>query len=228
MINHPDEQKIKVATDAVIFSVIDGQLMALLIQMRKDPFAGMWAFPGGLLDNDETAEKAVRRILKQQTGVSRAYLDQLAVFDDPARDPFGRVISLAYYALISAEGVQLRTTGKYSGVRWTAVDRLPKLAYDHWLMADTAVAHLRERLMYSDIVWSLLPDSFTLTELQTVHEAILGEKLDKRNFRKKVLALGLLKPLRRRSTGRHRPARLYRFVSRHPAAAGIDNTVKID
>lgn len=222
MIKHLDEQKIGLATDAVIFSVIDGKLMALLIQMKKEPFAGMWAFPGGLLENDETAEQAVRRILEQQTGVSRAYLEQLAVFDDPQRDPFGRVISLAYFALISADGVKLRTTDKYSGVRWTEVGHLPKLAYDHKRIAEAALKRLRERLMYSDIAWSLLPDSFTLTELQTVHEAILGETIDKRNFRKKVLALGLLKPLRRQATGRHRPARLYRFADRQRALAEID------
>src|SRR3989338_7554645 len=115
---HPSSQNIKVAADAAIFTVRNGQLMVLLIQMKKKPHAGKWALPGGLIGDRETAERAARRILSAQTGVADAYLEQLATFDDPKRDPLGRVVSVAYFALIPSESVILRTTEKYADVRW--------------------------------------------------------------------------------------------------------------
>ena len=212
---HPSRQDIRLAADAAIFTVKDGRLQVLLIRMRKAPYEGRWTLPGGLLEEGETTEGAARRVLATQTGVRDAYLEQLATFDAPKRDPFGRVVSVAYFALLPGEGVELRTTGKYAGVKWQDVGKAPKLAYDHDLILHTAVARLRAKLEYTNVVWSLLPETFTLSELQAVYEAILGRALDKRNFRKKILSLGLLKPTgTKRAEGAHRPAELYRFRRR--------------
>ena len=212
MKTHPIEQNIRLAVDAVIFTVEDRQLKVLLIKMKKKPFTGKWAFPGGLIDDNEKSEAAARRILEIQTGVKQAYLEHLSVFDDIKRDPFGRVVSAAYFALIPFEGVVLETTDKYADVRWQSIFELPKLAYDHQEVAKVALERLRERIEHSNIAWSLLPERFTLTELQAVYEAILDKPLDKRNFRKKMVASGLLKASRSKSIGQHRPAQLYRFI----------------
>ena len=212
---HPSRQDIRIAADAVIFTVKDGRLQVLLIRMKKKPYEGRWTLPGGLLDEDETTEAAARRVLSTQTGVKDAYLEQLATFDAPKRDPFGRVVSVAYFALLAGEGVELRTTEKYAGVKWQDVAAAPKLAYDHDVILKTAIDRLRAKLEYTNVVWSLLPEAFTLSELQGVYEAILGRDLDKRNFRKKILALGLLKSTgKKRAEGAHRPAELYRFRRR--------------
>jgi 8-oxo-dGTP diphosphatase len=213
MHKHPSKQDIRIATDAAIFTVQDGKLKALLIQMKKSPFTGDWALPGGLIGENETTRNSAIRILAEQTGVRDVYIEQLMTFDDPKRDPLGRVISVAWFALIPDSGRPLRTTEKYMDVRWWPVAKLPKLAYDHAHIAQTAIARLRAKLGYANVAWSLLPPIFTLSDLQKTHEAILGKSLDKRNFQKKILASGLLKATGKTSSGgAHRPARLYRFA----------------
>lgn len=219
---HPAKQSIKAAVDTVIFTVREGRLMTLLIQMKKRPFTGQWAFPGGLLADDETSMAAARKILRTQTGVSRVFLEQLATFDDPGRDPLGRVISIAYFALTPAAGLRLRTTDKYADVRWWPADRLPALAYDHKRMAKVALERLRAKLGYTNIAWSVLPPEFSFSELMRVYQAILGRRLDKRNFKKKVLSLDLIVPTGRKTKGQtHRPAALFRFKSRRPAIVEV-------
>lgn len=218
MPRHPSPQDIKVAVDAGIFTVREGRLHVLLIQMRKTPFTGRWAMPGGLLDDKETSERAARRILSIQTGVTDVFLEQLATFDEPGRDPFGRVVSIAYFALVPHDGVRLRTSEKYADVRWWPVDALPKLAYDHEAMLEYAVGRVRAKLQYANVAWSLLSETFTLSALQATYEAILGRVLDKRNFRKKILALDLLADTGKTDRGgAHRPAALYRFRSKKKA-----------
>ncbi len=220
MRRHPSKQQIKVAADAAIFTVIGGRLQILLIRMKKRPFTGRWALPGGLLGDRDTARSAVCRILEEQAGMTSCYfLEQLAAFDTPARDPLGRVVSIGHFALVPPTDFRLRTTPKYSDVRWWRADRLPPLAYDHKAQAAAALARLRSELGRSNIAWSVLPRAFTLAQAQSVYEAILGRTLDKRNFRKKFLALGLAAPLGRKSSGAHRPAALYRFRSRRAAGS---------
>lgn len=212
---HPSSQDIKVAADAAIFTVQDGKLKVLVIEMKKAPFAGRWALPGGLIDDQETTERTVRRVLKDEAGVTGTYLEQLGAFDAPGRDPFGRVVSVAYFALIPSGSVTLKTSPKYAAVRWAAIQGLVKLAYDHDEVLQAAVARVRERLGYSNVAWSLLPKAFTLAQLQEVYEAILGEGVDKRNFRKKIIASGLLAPTGKLAVGgAHRPAELFTFKSR--------------
>lgn len=212
---HESIQNIKVAVDAAIFRIKDGALNVLLIQMRKVPFKDAWALPGGLLEEAETSQEAATRILKTQTGVTDVFLEQLATFDDVDRDPAGRVVSVAYYALLPDNDMRLKTTEKYSDVRWWSVKKLPNLAYDHKELVKEAMNRIAGKIQYTNIVWSLLPKEFTLTRLQQVYEIILGKTLDKRNFRKRIEDLDLIKPTGKTRTGMaHRPAALYQFKHR--------------
>jgi len=204
--------------DNCIFTVSDGRLEVLLIQMKKEPYDRVWALPGGLMDDGETLDGAAARILEQQTGVGDVYLEQLYTFDGKARDPGGRVISVAYVSLIPSEGLALRTTDKYHAIRFWDCELLPtELAYDHAKILDYARRRIAAKIQYTNCMWSLLPEKFTLSELQAAYETVLSRPLDKRNFRKKILSLGLVAPSGERSTGgRHRPAMLYRFENRRP------------
>lgn len=205
-------QKIGVATDAVIFTVIRGELKVLLIQMKKTPFTGKWAMPGGLIEDHEATETAAKRILKDQTSLKNVYLEQLQTFDEPKRDPNGRVISVAYMALVPSTDLKLKTTDRYSDVRWWGVKKIPTLAYDHSKIFKVALDRLRTKLEHTNIVWSLLPTEFTLTQLQDIYEIILGRKLDKRNFRRKVIELGFVISTGKKIKGEaYRPAELFRF-----------------
>jgi 8-oxo-dGTP diphosphatase len=159
---------------------------------------------------DETLERAARRLLAAETGVRGIYLEQLYTFGHPERDPHGRVVSVAYFALIPHGG---RT---FPDAAWCPVARLPRLAYDHRAVVRTALARLRAKLAYTNLVYTLLPPSFTLGELQEMYEAIRGRRLDRRNFRKKILSLGLLARARGVRRGPHRPAALYAFRRRRP------------
>lgn len=213
--HHESSQNIKVATDTAIVTIRDGVLNVLLIQMKKVPFEGMWALPGGLLGEEETTLAAASRILKTQTGVADVFLEQLATFDNVNRDPAGRVVSVAYYALLPDMDLQLKTTDKYADVRWWPIKKLPALAYDHKMVVKEAIDRIAAKIQYTNIVWSLLPKEFTLTELQRVYEIILDKDLDKRNFRKRIEDLELIKPTGKMRTGMaHRPAALYQFKHR--------------
>lgn len=212
---HESIQNIKVAVDAAIFCVKDSTLNVLLIQMKKIPFEKIWALPGGLLEEYETTLTAATRILKTQTGVTDVFLEQLATFDEVNRDPAGRVVSVAYYALLPDQEIQLKTTDKYTDVRWWPVKKLPPLAYDHKKLIKEATDRIAGKIQYTNIVWSLLPKEFTLTQLQQVYEIILDKTLDKRNFRKRIEDLDLIKPTGKSRTGMaHRPAALYQFKHR--------------
>jgi len=212
---HAAAQQVKVAVDNCIFTVLEDRLHLLLIQMTKVPYARMWALPGGLIQGDESLDAAAVRILYEETGVADVYLEQLYTFGQPDRDPAGRVVSVAYFALIHAAGIALRTQPKYADVRWWPCMTLPPLAYDHNAMIAYARQRLEWKLAYTNVVWSLLPRRFVLTELQKAYEAVLGRQLDKRNFRKKILALRLVEPVGEMAMrGAHRPAMLYRFTSR--------------
>jgi 8-oxo-dGTP diphosphatase len=214
---HPVAQQVKVAVDSCIFTVLDDRLYLLLIQMTKVPYVGLWALPGGLIQDDESLDAAAGRILYEEAGVADVYLEQLYTFGQPDRDPAGRVVSVAYFALIHAAGIALCTQPKYADVRWWPCATLPPLAYDHDAVAAYARQRLEWKLAYTNVAWSLLPRRFALTELQKVYEAVLGRPLDKRNFRKKILALGLIEPVGETAMrGAHRPAMLYRFTSREP------------
>jgi 8-oxo-dGTP diphosphatase len=200
-----------VAVDLAVFTVQEGRLDLLLIQMRRPPFAGKWALPGGRIRGDETVEQAAVRELREKTGLADVYLEQLHTFSDPARDPQARCVSVAHLALIPPDA-RLRTTDKYSGIGWFAVKSLPPLAFDHAAMSRHAIEQLRARLTHSAVARSLLPSRFTLGELQRLYEAILAKRLDPRNFQRRVQVTNLVRDTGRMRTGlAHRPARLFRF-----------------
>jgi 8-oxo-dGTP diphosphatase len=201
-----------VAVDLAIFTVQERRLELLLIRMKREPFTGKWALPGGRIRGDETVEQAAARELREKTGIKDAHLEQLYTFSDPERDPGGRCISVAHMALIRGD-VQLRTTDKYSGIGWFPVTRLPPLAFDHEPIAKYAIKRLRTKLEYTDLARNLLEPSFTLGELQRLYEAILGKRVDARNFQRRAQAIGLVKDTGRIRRGQaYRPARLFRFA----------------
>lgn len=212
----------RVAVDVAVFTVRDGALHVLLVQASGGPFAGEWALPGGLVHDAEPLDEAAARELAARTGVNDIYLEQLYTFGRPDRDPHARVVSVAYVALIPHGRIPGALEGpKYRQVTWTPVRRLPPLAYDHAEVVRTAVARLRAKIQYTNLVYTLLPAAFTLSELQSVYEAILGRRLDRRNFRKKLLATQLLAPLGRERRGAHRPAALHRFRRRRPMTVAL-------
>lgn len=214
---HPSRQDIKVAVDNCIFTVRKGKLHLLLIAMKKKPFAGRWALPGGLVRERESLDAAAARVLREETAVTDVYLEQLYTFGSVTRDPLGRVVSVAYIALISSDDLKLQTNAKYAEVRWWPCTSFPRLAYDHDEIAAYARKRLAWKLEYTNVAWSLLPPKFTLAELQKVYEAVMGRTMDKRNFRKKILKLGLLADVGLKAMrGAHRPAALYRFKTRKP------------
>jgi len=204
-----------VTVDVVILTVRDRRLEVLLIKRRHWPNEGMWAIPGGFVNPDESLEEAARRELEEETGVRDVYLEQLYTFGDPGRDPRGRVITVVYYALIRAEELRVRAADDAADAGWFPAYHVPELAFDHSKIMEYTLQRLRAKLEYTMIGFQLLADEFTLSELQEVYEAIQNRKLDKRNFRKKLLATGILEQtLDVRKVGQHRPAALYRFNPR--------------
>lgn len=190
-----------VNVDLVLFTVRDGRLLVLL-----RPGDGRFSLPGAPVGG-ESVEAAARRVLQSQ-GFRGAYVEQLYTFGDPLRVPGGRALSVAYFAL-------LRSGVAPAGSEWRPVNSLPPLAFDHAAIIRTALARLRAKLSYSTVGLQLLPRAFTLTELQGLYEVILSRRLDKRNFRKKILSTGLVKPVAgRRAAGAHRPAQLHAFRTR--------------
>lgn len=200
-----------VTTDIVIFTIRDGRLKLLLIRRGAEPFKGKWALPGGFVGIDESLEDGARRELQEETGVSDVWLEQLYSFGAPDRDPRERVITVAYYALIPSDRLEIRAATDAEAVGWFALDELPELAFDHPKIVAMAQERLAGKLDYSTIAFQFMPARFTLSELQRVYEIILGEEIDKRNFRKWVLALEQIEETgEQRREGAHRPAMLYR------------------
>jgi len=197
------------AVDTVLLSIIDGILHVLLIDVSVPQFKGKKGLPGGMITPTETAEEAVARHLSNKAGVSKTFLEQLYTFSSIKRDPRGRVVSVAYMGLVPES-----KTGAVEGAVWVPVNKIGKLAYDHNEIVLTALGRLRSKVIYTDIVKNLLPKEFTLSQLQEMYEIILGSELDKRNFRKKILKLGLVKATGNEQRGEaNRPASLYKWVA---------------
>lgn len=201
--------------DCVVFGVAEKTLKILLIERDVEPFAGRWALPGGFVHMGEDLESAARRELVEETGVDKLYLEQLYTFGDVDRDPRGRVVTVAYYALVRLADHRVQAATDARDAAWFAFDDLPPLAFDHPRIVEVARERLRNKVRYEPIGFELLPKKFTLTELQTLYEIVLERPLDKRNFRKKILGMELLVELDEFEEGvAHRAARLYRFDER--------------
>lgn len=204
-----------VTVDCVVFGFDEGALEVLLIQRRVPPFEHTWALPGGFVQMDESLEDAARRELAEETGITRVFLEQLCTFGEPERDPRGRVITVAYYALAKLTDHVVRAATDAESVAWFQVRDLPTLAFDHERIIEVAHDRLRGKVRYAPLGFELLPPRFTLTELQRLYETILETELDKRNFRKKILAMDLLVETDEvQKDVAHRAARLYKFDRR--------------
>lgn len=202
----------KVAVDIVIFTIQEGALKVLLVKRRIPPFKDELAIPGGFVLPEEDLDAAALRELREETGVTDVYLEQLYSFGDPQRDPRGRIISVAYFALISSDH-QLKAGTDAAEARWWPAQSVSSLAFDHAKILAYAIERLRNKLEYTTVGFQLLPGKFTLGELQAVYEAILEKRLDKRNFRRKIADLKILKPLKEYRSDIGRPAQLFQFVA---------------
>jgi 8-oxo-dGTP diphosphatase len=201
-----------VTIDVVIFTLIERELHVLLVQRKRWPFDGHWAIPGGFINMDESLEQAARRELEEETGVHDVYLEQLFTFGDVGRDPRTRVISVAYIALVRFDAQHLRVSDESHDVRWFPVSALPQeLAFDHEQILAYAISRLRSKLEYTTLAFQLLPELFSILELKHTYEQILGEKLDKGNFYRKIKEADLLEETAQMREGRGRPTRLWRF-----------------
>lgn len=198
--------------DCVVFGYDEGELKILLIQRGLEPFKGRWALPGGFVRVEETLDEAARRELAEEAGLHNVFLEQLYTFGTVERDPRERVVSVAYFALVKLSEHTAQAASDAAHAEWFPISKVPKLAFDHADILATALARLKSKVRYEPIGFELLPQKFTLSQLQHLYEAVLGINLDKRNFRKKVLSFGLLVPLDETlMVGRHRPAQLFRF-----------------
>jgi len=201
--------------DCVVFGLDDGGLKVLLIERALDPFIGSWALPGGFVRVDETLEAAARRELAEETGLSQVFLEQLYTFGALDRDPRERVVTVAYYALVRLADHRVQAATDARNAAWFAVDDLPRLAFDHAAISEQALRRLQAKVRYQPLGFELLPTRFTLSQLQRLYETVLERDLDKRNFRKKVLSLGILAETDEiEQDVAHRAARLYRFDER--------------
>lgn len=199
--------------DCVVFGLDEqAQLQVMLIQRKLPPFQEEWALPGGFVRVEESLEAAARRELREETGLENIFLEQLYTFGAVDRDPRERVVTVAYYALVNRRDYQVKAATDASAAAWYRLDQLPPLAFDHEQILAVAVQRLRGKVRYEPIGFELLPPKFTLSQLQKLYETVLGQSLDKRNFRKKILKMDLLVELDELQTGvAHRAARLYQF-----------------
>ncbi|MGH7985751.1 MAG: NUDIX hydrolase [Candidatus Binataceae bacterium] len=203
-----------VAVDTVLFAIEGRRPRCYLVPLKRGKLAGKWAFPGGLVRVGEMLDEAARRELYDATGLAQPYLEQLFTFGDPSRDPGSHVVSVAYMALVDNPAAVHSCSAKYAAGRWFEPPALPPLAYDHALMADYAMRRLKSKLEYTNIACNLLPSTFTFAELEELYAAVLNRTLDRRNFRRRIMAMGLLRRMPLKRLGRHRPASLYSFARR--------------
>lgn len=198
--------------DCVVFGFDTDALRVMLVERDREPAKGKWALPGGFVGMAETVDEAARRELREETGITKVFLEQLRVFSAVDRDPRERVVTTAYYALVNMEGHAIRATTDVTNAKWFAVEDAHDLPFDHNEILALALTRLRDDLRRRPIGFELLPDKFTLNQLQTLYEVILDRKVDKSNFRRKILSFGILTELDEvQADVAHRAARYYRF-----------------
>jgi len=209
----------QVAVDVVLLSVVNDALSVLLVTRQWQPFDRFASLPGAFVRADETTHKAAIRVLRDKAGIaSPVYMEQLYTFDASGRDPRGQFPTVTYMTLVPQEQLGFSHAPGVQEPHWVSLKKLPTLAFDHATIIRYAVARLRAKLEYTNIIYSLLPKRFTLTQLQHAYEIVMGTKMDKRNFRKKYLSLGLIRATTAfERGGQRRPARLYEFKSRRPS-----------
>ncbi|RAI98442.1 NUDIX domain-containing protein [Chitinophaga skermanii] len=200
-----------VAVDCIIFGFEDGKLKLLIIKRKVDPMAGAWSLVGGFVQDEESTDEAAARVLKQTTGMENIYMDQLHTYGEVNRDTGSRVIAVTYYALIRIKEHD-RLLANEHGAHWLSLHQIPELIFDHNLMLQEAMKRLREKVRFHPVGFELLPEKFTLPQLRNLYEEIYQRELDKRNFRKKILAMNILEKLEEKDkTSSKKGAHLYRF-----------------
>jgi 8-oxo-dGTP diphosphatase len=203
---------VALSVDNIIFGFDEGDLKILLIKRGEEPFNGYWALPGHYVLGGEDLDQAARRVLKELTGISDVYLEQVETFGANDRHPFGRVVTVAYFSLIKIKDYKLQPSSMAENAEWHSIKDLQELAFDHNQIVKSCLKKLKLLVKTRPIGFELLPPQFSLTELQHLYEAILGNRLDKRNFRKKFLTMDLLIDLGKiQNSVAHRPAKLYTF-----------------
>lgn len=201
-----------VSTDCVIFGFDNSELKVLLVKLAVDPAKGKWALPGSNILYDEDLDAAAERVLCEFTGLENVYMEQFNSFGKTSRFPLFRVITIAFFALLKIEDYSLEPGPKVTKTQWHSINKLPRLPFDHKEIIETARKRLKQRVRIRPIGFELLPQKFTLTQIQNLYEAILNIKLDTRNFRKKLLNLKILLDIHERQKGvAHRAAKLYKF-----------------
>lgn len=201
-----------VTTDCVIFGYNGKELNILLIERGIEPFKGKWALPGGFIQMDETAEEGALRELYEETGVKDVYIEQLFTFSDIERDPRGRVISIAFYALVKSTDFDVVGGDDAKSAKWFPIKDIPSLAFDHERILRVAHQRLKSKIRYQPIGFELLNDEFTVPELQDLYESVLEVQFDRRNFNRKIMKLEILLPLDKKKEGvAHKAARYFKF-----------------
>ena len=200
-----------VTTDCVVFGFNGSGLSVLLIKRGIEPYKDSWAFPGGFLNMDETAEQGALRELQEETHVSNIYIEQLQAFTGVDRDPRERVLTIAFLAFVRQDDYEVIGGDDAAEARWFPADELPPLAFDHTEIMRVALDRLRWKILYEPLAFRLLNSTFTMTQLQTIYEAVLGQTFDRRNFHKKMQAMGYVIPTGESLQNNGRPGMLYRF-----------------
>jgi 8-oxo-dGTP diphosphatase len=210
-----ESQNISIAVDAIVFSYSkDDGVKVLLIKRKYPPFKGSWAIPGGFVEPEESLEDAVERELMEETGIKINYLEQLYTFGQPDRDPRRRIISVAYFGLVkSRQFAKLNASTDAEEAEWFNIKKLPKLAFDHKKILKTAIERLRAKIIYQPIGFELLDKKFPFSDFEHLYFILLDRPIDRRNFKKKVMSLGILDELdeKAKSTGAGRPGNLFQF-----------------
>ena len=211
-LHYGDIPKFHVAVDCMIFTLINGRLHILLVKRDFEPEKGKWSLIGGFVRDGESVDNAAKRVLRELTGIDNAFIRQTGAFGAVDRDPGARVISVAYYALLNIEEITIRRKG--GKVEWVDMEGLPQLGFDHPEMIAQALEEMRRIILTESLAFNLLPELFTLTQLQNLVESVTGRKLDKRNFRKRIMELpGIEVTDRIDKQSSKRGARLYRYAS---------------
>jgi 8-oxo-dGTP diphosphatase len=210
-----------VTVDIVIFTIHNKKLKVLLVKRGLEPFKGMWAIPGGFVKMNESLEEAAKRELMEETGAKDIYLEQLYTFGDIHRDPRDRVITVAYMALTNSEDMKLTADTDVSDVKWFSIEELPKLAFDHQKILEYAIKRLRWKFEYTPVAFSMLPEKFTMSDVQSIYEIAFNKKFDKRNFNKKIRSLNILNKESIKKDVSYRPPKLYSLKKNIPSVVEI-------
>lgn len=200
------------AVDLAVFGYHDRKLSVLLLNRKDEPFKDQWVLPGGFVQMEESFQQTCTRMLQTKLGIDKVYLEQLYSFDDPQRDPRGRVVSVSYYALINPQKFEIVAGSMANDVKWVDVNKVPKLGFDHKKIFQLALQRLRAKILYNPIGFELLDDQFTMPELHQLYECILGVSMDRRNFTRKIISSGfVIATGNKREGSQNRAPELFRF-----------------